>query len=184
MPRLDIIIGPMFAGKSTELLRKINQLKVLDIPYLVVKPDIDTRYNQNKVVSHDKNSHDCYPIKCLSDLYKLNNFNNINTLFIDEAQFFDNLQKNVLHIVEELNKNVVIVGLDGDFQRNKFGQILDLIPYSDSCKKITSLCKKCGDGTQALFSHRIVKSDDQVSLGATDEYESLCRKHYLLYTKL
>lgn len=184
MSRLDIIIGPMFAGKSTELLRRINQLKVLDIPYLVVKPDIDTRYNQNKVVSHDNNSHNCQPLKCLSDLYTLNHFNNINTLFIDEAQFFNNLQKNVLHIVEELNKNVVIVGLDGDFQRNKFGQILDLIPYADSCQKITSLCKKCGDGTPALFSHRIQKSSEQVSLGAGDEYESLCRKHYLQSTKL
>ena len=106
-------------------------------------------------------------------------YKNIHTLFIDEAQFFDNLKENVLGILEKLNINIVIVGLDGDFNRNKFGEILDLIPYCDTCQKITALCKECNDGTPALFTHRNNKNNDQIEVG--NNYVSLCRYHYLTH---
>jgi thymidine kinase len=176
--RIDIIFGPMFAGKSSFLIKQIRLLKILDKKFLVVKPKIDNRYAQNSIVSHDMIKEPCITIDNLSHIFN-NNLEDINTIFIDEAQFFTNLVTNVLKIVEEMNINVFIVGLDGDFNRNKFGEILDLIPYSDTCKKIHSLCKLCKDGTPAIFSKRICHNNAQTFIGGQDSYISVCRKHYI-----
>lgn len=180
MAKLDIIIGPMYAGKSTELIRRIRQLKTLNKKYIVIKPSIDTRYSNNFIVSHNQDKENCINVENLNDFIVSEHLKNINTIFIDEAQFFKDLKKNVLQLVEHYNINVVVVGLDGDFNRNKFGEILDLIPYSDSCQKITALCKECNDGTPACFTYRINDSDNQVQVG--NDYISLCRHHYLHYS--
>lgn len=180
---LDIIIGPMFAGKSCELIRRIRILKVLQKNYLVIKPSIDNRYEDsygNHIISHNYDKEHCIVLQCMNDIFdKLNN--NINTIFVDEGQFFNDLKETVIKLVEQHNINVVITGLDGDSNRNKFGQILDLIPYSTSCTKINACCVKCMDGTPAPFSYRkkINQQNEQVLIGANDMYMSLCRKHYL-----
>jgi thymidine kinase len=182
MAKLDIIFGPMFAGKSTELLRRINQLKVLKLPFLVVKPNIDTRYSEKaEIVSHDESKYPCLMYSNLNELVKKIKLDDIkyNTIFIEESQFFPDLFDNVIYIVEKLNINTVIVGLDGDSNRNTFGDITKLIPYSDNCYKISSLCKKCGDGTKAIFTNKIIKNNNVIDVGTDDIYEALCRKHYL-----
>ena len=177
MAKLDIIIGPMFASKSYEILRRVNLLAVCNRKYLIVKPQIDTRYANNQVVTHNNEKMDCLSIDNLNSIY--DNLNGINTLFIDEAQFFDNLVEPVLKIVEEYNINVVVAGLDGDSNRKKFGKILDLIPYSDTCVKLTALCDLCKDGTPGIFSHRKIQDNNQICLGAKSEYVAVCRKCYL-----
>ena len=178
MSKLEIIIGPMFAGKSCEIIRRVRLLKVCDKKYLIIKPIIDTRYSTDEVVSHNFDKINCQPVKNIQDIYhKLND--NIDTVFIDEAQFFNDLKNPVLEIVEKFNINVVITGLDGDSNRNKFGEILDLIPYCDSCTKITALCQICKDGTSGIFSYRKSNENSQVHLGAGNEYMAVCRKHYL-----
>ena len=185
---LDIIIGPMFAGKSCELIRRIRILKVLQKNYLVIKPSIDNRYEDSPInshiISHNYEKEHCVVLQHMNDIFdkfifdKLNN--NINTIFIDEGQFFDDLKEVVIRLVEEYHINVVITGLDGDSNRNKFGQILDLIPYCTSCTKINACCVKCMDGTPAPFSYRKKNNiNEQVLIGANDMYMSLCRKHYL-----
>jgi len=184
---LDIIIGPMFAGKSCELIRRIRILKVLQKNYLVIKPSIDNRYEESNaeshIISHNYDKEHCIVLQHMNDIFdKLNqNNNNINTIFVDEGQFFDDLKEAVIRLVEEYNINVVITGLDGDSNRNKFGQILDLIPYCTSCTKINACCVKCMDGTPAPFSYRKKNNqqNEQVLIGANDMYMSLCRKHYL-----
>lgn len=178
MAKLDIIIGPMFAGKSTELIRRIRQLNILDKKHMTVKPIIDKRYSENEVVSHNNDRYTCLSFDAIDDFITLIDLKDVHTVFIEEGQFFDDLKTGVLRLVEEFNCNVVIVGLDGDSNRNKFGQILDLIPYCDTCTKITALCKRCNDGTPAIFSHRNNGNKKQVEVGAA-MYESLCRKHYL-----
>ena len=130
---LDIIIGPMFAGKSCELIRRIRILKVLQKNYLVVKPSIDNRYEESNsgshIISHNYDKEHCIVLQHMNDIFdKLNNNTNINTIFVDEGKFFDDLKEAVIRLVEEYHINVVITGLDGDSNRNKFGQILDLIP--------------------------------------------------------
>ncbi len=177
--QLELIIGPMFSGKSTELIRNIRMLKVIDAKCIVIKPKIDTRYELNKIVSHNKDSESCIVINDLNEISD-NMINDYQYLIIDEGQFLKNLKSKVLYWVEKLNKNVIIGGLDCDFQRNPIGEIIDLIPYSDICTKMTALCKLCNDGTLALFSHRISNiNKDQILIGANDSYVPVCRGHYL-----
>lgn len=175
--RLDIVIGPMFAGKSSYLIKQIRLLKVLEKKYIVIKPQLDNRYSQNNVVSHNMDEEPCLTLNHINNIFEYN-LNNIHTIFIDEAQFFDDLKNTVLELIENYNINIFIVGLDGDFNRNKFGEILDLIPYSDRCEKISSLCKICKDGTPGIFSKRIVNNTNQTLIGANDSYISVCREHY------
>jgi thymidine kinase len=85
----------------------------------------------------------------------------------------------VLNWVDNRKLHVIVGGLDGDFKRQPIGQILDLIPYADKCKKIASLCKYCNDGTKALFSYRKIKNEQQVQIGGAETYVPLCRYHYL-----
>ena len=178
MGSLKLIIGPMFSGKSSELIKEIRKLKVINSKYIVIKPVIDNRYKLNYIVSHDKESEECI---VTDDLNKINDVDieKFNTIIIDEGQFLKNLKEKVLYWVEKLNKNVIIGGLDGDFKRNPIGEILELIPFCDTIKKINSLCVHCKDGTPALFSHRITNDLDQVVVGSSDIYIPLCRYHYL-----
>lgn len=182
MSTLDIIIGPMFAGKSCELIRRIRQLKVLEKEFLVIKPNLDNRYSNNEIVSHNYDKEHCICYENICDIfndYKIEQLKKLNTIFIDEGQFFNDLKVGVLKLLEEYNINIVITGLDGDSNRNRFGEILDLIPYSNTCTKINALCQICKDGTEGIFSYRIVStSNDQVLIGAKDKYMAVCRKHY------
>ncbi len=183
MANLDIIIGPMFAGKSCELIRRIRLLKVLKKEYIVIKPSIDNRYenqcNNNMIISHNFDKEHCIVLNKMEDIF-MNELSNIDTIFIDEAQFFDDLVNCVKILVEHHKINVVVTGLDGDSNRNKFGHILDLIPYCNTCTKINAACIMCLDGTPAPFSYRNKNtSSEQVLIGASDTYMSLCRHHYL-----
>lgn len=175
--RLEIVIGPMFSGKSSELIRYIKQFRVINKKILILKPECDKRYDSNRIVSHDGIKEDCIVVNDLLELDE-KQINNHDIIIIDEGQFFINLKVCVLNWVEKLNKNVIISGLDGDFQRNPIGEILDLIPYCDYYKKYTALCKLCNDGTPAIFSKRINGSSEQVLIGESDCYVAVCRYHY------
>ncbi len=185
MANLDIIIGPMFAGKSCELIRRIRLLKVLKKEYIVIKPKIDNRYDNlsdsKMIVSHNFDKEHCIVLEKLNSILSFSmDLTDINTIFIDEAQFFDDLVEVVKELVDSYKINVVITGLDGDSNRNKFGHILDLIPFCNSCTKINAACIMCLDGTPAPFSYRNKNtSSEQVLIGASDTYMSLCRHHYL-----
>ena len=174
---LELIIGPMFSGKSTELIRKIRLAKIIDKKVIVIKPIIDIRYKNNKIVSHSFESEECESIQLLAEMdQKINNY---DLIVVDEGQFFSDLKEYVLKWVDINKKDVIVGGLDGGHKRNKIGDILELIPYSDSCVKIKSLCKKCNDGTHAIFTHRMNDNQDQVEIGGAETYIPLCRKHYL-----
>jgi thymidine kinase len=107
-----------------------------------------------------------------------NEIHSADTILINEGQFFKGLYDTVLEMVEKENKEVHICGLDGDFKRNIFGEILELIPYCDHVEKLTSLCASCKDGKPGLFSHRITSENEQIVVGA-DNYKPLCRKCYM-----
>tara|TARA_A100001015_G_C14895541_1_gene674248 strand:- start:226 stop:780 length:555 start_codon:yes stop_codon:yes gene_type:complete len=175
---LDIIVGPMFSGKSFELIRRIRLIKILGLKYLVIKPSIDNRYSKENVIcTHNYDKESCIIVKKLFDCVKDNM--NYNTIFIDEAQFFPDLKDFVLEMLEKNNINIVLTGLDGDFKRKPFGDILKLIPYCDTCVKKSALCKMCNDGTPGIFSHRLNKDDDiQILVGSTESYTPVCRYHY------
>jgi len=177
---LELIFGPMFAGKSCELIRRIRMLKVLGRKYMVIKPCIDTRYKVDMIVSHNMEEEKCIILNKMEDIY-YHEYDDVSTIFIDEAQFFSDLKEIVIELVEKYNKNVIVAGLIGDSDRKAFGQIIDLIPFCDS-NKITSLnalCLHCNDGTIGSFSHCNMRHKDQILVGESNIYNSVCRKHYL-----
>lgn len=174
---LEIIIGPMFSGKSTEIIRRIRLLQKIGKEILVVKPFIDNRYESDKITSHDYESVDCIVVNNLSDINQTV-IQAHDTIVIDEGQFFDDLHKTVDYWLKSFNINIIVAGLDGDFQQNPIGKILNLIPLSNKCVKLNSLCNICKDGTEAPFSFRFVQSTEAVLVGGSDKYMPLCRTHY------
>ena len=178
--KLELFIGPMFSGKSTELIKNVRLHKVINRKVLVIKPKIDIRYDNNRIVSHAGEKEDCITTDDLKNI-SIETINSHDIIIIDEGQFFKSLKKCCLEWVEKYNKHVIVGGLDGDFQRNPMGEILDLIPYSDNYQKLSALCKICNDGTKAIFSKRIIHDHDenQVLIGGAESYVSVCRYHYL-----
>ena len=176
--KLELIIGPMFSGKSTELIREISLAEIINKKVLVIKPSIDTRNSKNKITSHSLESKNCETVNNLEDIN--DNVSNYDLIVIDEGQFFSDLKKYVVQWIDDKKLHVIVGGLDGDYKRQPIGQILDLIPYSDKCKKLNSLCKYCNNGMKAIFSHRKTKSTQQIQIGDGESYIPLCRYHYLL----
>jgi len=174
--KLELIIGPMFSGKSTEIIRRIRLLKIINKKIIVIKPNIDNRYHQTKITSHNFESADCIVLSSLGDLNI--DITNYDTIIIDEAQFFNDLKSVVINWIENYNIDVIITGLDGDFEKNPIGQILELIPHAEKCRKINSLCNLCNDGTEGCFSFRKVESKNKILVGGVESYIPVCRRHY------
>jgi thymidine kinase len=194
---LEIILGSMYSGKSTRLVEIYNQCKFCNIPVIVINHSIDTRYDSDfddeMLSTHDKVKIPCMKTERLMDLcFELSNINvyeNITPNFkdnfkiitsqvilINEGQFFPDLEKFVKLLLNH-GKKIYVCGLDGDFERKKFGQILDLIPYCDKVTKITSLCSLCKNGTPGIFSMRLTQETDQTVVGS-DNYIPVCRNCY------
>ena len=115
------------------------------------------------------------------DKYKKNDIRYIkaNVIIIEEAQFFSDLFNFVTNAADKDNKEVYVIGLDGDYLRQPFGDIVRLIPHAENIKKLKALCLRCNDGTEACFTKRIVKDNNQELVGSTDSYIAVCRKHYI-----
>jgi thymidine kinase len=173
-PYLELIIGPMFSGKTSKLLQLYKQCKYCNIPVKIINHKIDNRYSTYELSSHDQIKAPCDFSETLLDLDIYNN--HYNVILINEGQFFDDLYEAVEKLLI-LGKQIYICGLDGDFQRKKFGQILDLIPLCDNVTKLKSLCTKCKNGTEAIFSQRITSELEQTVVGS-DNYIPVCRKCY------
>jgi thymidine kinase len=175
---LEIVMGPMFSGKSTELLRRIRLAKTIQKRVLVVKPRLDTRYQENRLVTHSLESEDCETVETLNELDE--RIDKYDYIVIDEGQFFPDLLDTVIRWVDKYKKTVLVGGLDGDFRRQSMGQLLQLIPFADSCVKLSSLCVECNDGNPACFTHRTSGGKTQIQIGGSESYIPLCRFHYLM----
>jgi len=182
---LEIIIGPMFAGKSSALLSRIRRSKAIGKSVMVITSSLDKRYSvEPALVSHDKESVAAFAtsklMSCLQDDdVQLGKLLEADLVIIEEAQFFPDLRQFV-EIVLTLKKNIVVCGLDGDTAARPFGQVLDCIPLADSVIKMTALCEMCGDGTPAIFTglRSSGSAEGQIKVGASETYIPLCRKHY------
>jgi thymidine kinase len=183
--KLDIIMGCMFSGKTSELLKRIDKTTLIyGDNVLIITHKSYKRYGEESgIYSHNNYFKSSTSCNQLHEVIESDAFKNAKAVFIDEAQFFDDLNTFVCHSVEKLDKWVTICGLDGDFLRNRFGQLIDLIPLADSVIKLKALCLRCGNGTDALFSKRIIKeqtnkNDSVILVGHKSDYESVCRYHY------
>jgi thymidine kinase len=173
---LELIIGPMFSGKTSRLVSIYKQYKFCNIPVCVINHDIDTRYHDELLSTHDKIMIPCIKVNKLNDIMNRKELLESNVILINEGQFFEDLYNNVFELIQQ-NKKVYICGLDGDFERKKFGQILDLIPLCDKVTKLTSLCSKCKNGIPGIFSMRITEEKQQTLVGSGN-YIPVCRKCY------
>lgn len=180
---LTILMGCMFAQKTTELLRRIRRYKSIGSNVLVVNYLADQRYGTNRVASHDGEFNDALSISYLSEIDEIVSSKKYNVLIIDEAQFFTDLFQYVTQWLDSYNIQIVVAGLDGDSERRPFGEILRLIPHAEEVERLTALCSICRDGTLAQFTKYLhdssTKKENQVNVGAGESYIPVCRKHYL-----
>jgi len=178
--KLEIILGNMFSGKSTELIRRYNREKTLNKRMICVNYYMDNRYSsENKMVTHDNNSVESLKLSTLEQLLEPEILNKFDSVFIDEGQFFTDLYAVALQLVDIHNKHVIVAGLDGDYQRNKFGDIISLIPLSDTVDKLCAYCNKCNDGTYGPFTKKLIPSSPElIEIGGKDLYIPVCRYHY------
>jgi thymidine kinase len=173
---LEVILGPMFSGKTTYLIHKYNELLGQNVNIAVINFADDKRYHESMLSSHDKMMIPCIFTRKLSDILYSNEIEKADAVLINEGQFFEDLVECVIYIVEQINKKVYVCGLDGDFQRQKFGNILDLVPICDNVIKLKSKCEYCRK--PASFSHRITSETNQISIGSRN-YVPLCRICYV-----
>ena len=186
---LEIILGPMFAGKSSEILKKVKREHSIGRKVLIITSSLDVRYatNTNLIKTHDSQTMEANALSNIEDIFRLSDFESSHLVIIEEAQFFAGLYDVVKRLVEVYKKNVIVVGLDGDSNRNPFGDILQLIPICDRVIKLNALCKRCSDGTEAIFSARIAnaktdtnaKESSTICIGGEEMYMPLCRKHFI-----
>lgn len=176
---LDIVLGPMWAGKSSYILAKIRRFRSIGWNVFVITSSLDDRYGHHVISNHDNESLPAVAVRQLLPLRSDPRYTQAHLIILEESQFFGDLFDFVTQAVDRDGKHVVCVGLDGDSERKPFGDILKLIPYCDNVEKLKSLCSECRDGTPALFSHRVVETKEQVAVGAENLYAPLCRKHFL-----
>jgi len=171
---LELIIGPMFSGKTSRIIEIYKQASFCNIPITVINHSIDNRYDETLLSSHDKIKIPCIKTEKIKDIWA--SIMESHVVLINEGQFFEDLYDCVVEMLA-LGKKIYICGLDGDFERKKFGTILDLIPLCDKVTKLTSICSSCRDGTLGIFSMRLTNEKDQTVVGS-ENYIPVCRKCY------
>ena len=176
--RLEIIMGCMFSGKSTELIRRLKRYKAICYNVLVINSTKDTRSPEQVLKTHDGVKFNCIKTERLLDIYSNENFRTAAIIGIDEGQFFPDLYEFVKHALN-LNKHIIIASLDGDSNQQMFGQTLSLIPLADDVDKLKAYCMECNNGTLAPFTKRIVKEGNQELVGSNEYYSAVCRMHLI-----
>jgi len=176
MSNLDIIIGNMFSGKTSEVIRRLKRYKVLDKKVVVINSTKDTRGNGDVIHTHDGVKFDCIKLDNIADCLLKHEFCSADVVAIDEAQFFDNIFKFV-NMCIFLQKDIILAGLDGDYRQKKYGEILDCIPLATSVTKLSALCMECRDGTPGPFTRRIITDNTLDLVGGNDKYKAVCRRH-------
>lgn len=181
---LDIIIGPMYAGKTSELLRRLNMCVLMGFRCLFVNHKLDNR-SQSNFSTHNNQlgeiNNKIKTIKLQNISECLSMIENYDIIGIDEGQLFKDLKEAVYDIVNNYGKKVIVSGLNGDFQMKKFGDIIDLIPFCENITKLNPFCLTCcqnGIIKPANFSKRIGGGDKIIEIGGTEHYIPVCRKCY------
>jgi len=187
---LELIVGPMFSGKTSRLVEIYEQCIKCSISVAVINHAFDIRYGDNIMSTHNGLQVPCIMSNCLKYIWtgepETNGLFQVlkdretiffsDVILINEGQFFDDLYDVVYDMLKK-GKHIYICGLDGDFQRRKFGQILDLIPLCDKITKLTSFCGLCKNGTVGIFSKRLTDEQHQTVVGSTN-YMPVCRNCY------
>ena len=168
---IEVVCGSMFSGKTEELIRRLRRAQFANQKIAIFKPQIDTRYSDMEVVSHDFHKITSTPIKVPMEM--LNVGPEIEVVGIDEAQFFDYTLVEACQQLANRGIRVIAAGLDTDYLGKPFGPMPLLMAVAEDVQKVHAICVKCGN--LANHSHRLSKSKELVVLGEKDTYEPLCR---------
>jgi thymidine kinase len=179
--RLEVITGPMFCGKTDELLRRLRRAIIAKQKIQVFKPGFDFRYGSEKVTSHAGNEYDAYPLESISDIPTFLK-DDVTLVAIDEAQFFG---QEIIDVVQQLvdkGIRVIVAGLDMDFRGEPFGEMPILLAQAEFVDKLHAICMVCGEEatrTQRLVDGSPAYYDDPIIIvGASEMYEARCRIHH------
>ena len=176
---INVYIGCMFSGKTSELIKIVKRFESIHKKVMVLNFSEDTRYGNNKILTHDLVGVDALMIKDFKEIFDNESYKELydssEVICINEGQFFKNLVQFCQKSANEYNKMVYVCGLDGDYKQERFGEMLDLIPCAENIVRLSALCKFCGK--KACFTKRISKSDNQILIGGQDDYMPVCRKH-------
>ena len=168
---IELICGPMFSGKTEELIRRLVRAQIAKQETAIFKPKLDNRYSEEKIVSHNKRSIRSVLVNSAYDILK--KVNDASVIGIDETQFFDS---NIIKVCQKLaldNRRVILAGLEKDYLGEPFGSMPELMIESEYVTKVLAICMVCGN--PANFSYRISKESKQVVVGESDKYEARCR---------
>ncbi|HNT92644.1 MAG: thymidine kinase [Bacteroidales bacterium] len=171
---VEVIAGSMFSGKTEELIRRLRRAMFAGLKVEIFKPAIDTRYSEDRVVSHDEKSIMSTPVENASSILLL--AHGIEVVGIDEAQFFDDSLVDVCTMLADGGARVIVAGLDMDFSGRPFGPMPALMAVAEYVSKVHAICVRCGN--LANYSHRKTNEEKVVVLGEKDIYEPLCRSCY------
>ena len=183
--KLIIHTGSMFSGKTSTLEKDVKRFNIAGYKTIAFKPSIDTRYTSSKITSHDMTSLECVLVQDISEIIECCKDCTPDVIAIDEVQF---LEGDTKLIVDSINHflakdiTVILAGLDIDFTGQPFEIVKELMPIADYLYKHHAVCVKCG--TDGWVSHRKTKDKERVIIGASKEYEPLCRKCYLVEKEL
>jgi thymidine kinase len=171
---IEVICGSMFSGKTEELIRRLKRAQIARQKVEIFKPMVDTRFNEDKVISHDENSIRSTPVPAAANIRIL--ADNCDVVGIDEAQFFDDEIVTVCNDLANRGVRVVVAGLDMDFKGNPFGPMPALMATAEYVTKVHAVCTRTGN--LANYSFRKSNNDKLVLIGETEEYEPLSRAAY------
>ena len=181
---IEIITGPMFAGKSEELIRRLRTLSYAHKKIVSFKPAIDDRYDKTKIASHDGEMFDAYAIKSAKDIYQFVD-DKTEVVAIDEVQFFGTEVSDIIEDLADKGMRVICAGLDLDFRGEPFGPMPTLLSRAEFVTKLSAACTVCGCAatrTQRLIDGNPANYDDPVILvGAKESYQARCRKHNIVH---
>lgn len=172
---IEVICGPMFSGKTEELIRRVRRSQIARQKVQIFKPTIDDRYHATQVVSHSSLAIEGFPIKEAKDIFS-NLHDSTRIVAIDEIQFFDQEIVEIVHKLARRGLRVICAGLDCDYRGIPFGPMPTLLAIADDVMKIKAICTVCG--SSATKTYRKSKTGEQVQVGEADAYEARCRNHY------
>jgi len=171
---IEVITGSMFSGKTEELIRRLKRARIAMQRVEIFKPQIDTRYDEEQVVSHDENAIVSTPVETAANILLMTS--EVDVIGIDEAQFFDQGLIEVCNQLANSGIRVIVAGLDMDYRGVPFGPIPGLLAIAEYVTKVHAICIRCG--SLAQYTYRKSEVDKLVLLGEKDEYEPLCRMCY------
>jgi thymidine kinase len=170
---IQLIFGPMFSGKTTELLRRIKRYKIANRICLLIKYRVDDRYSNENVSTHDKQMCKAKPVEHLRDA--LEEAFEAQVIGIDEGQFFPAIVE-FCELLASRGKIVIVAALDGTFERKPFGKVLELVPLAEKVTKLSAICYICKK--DASFTWRLGNEKKVEVIGGDELYTAVCRTCY------